>query len=219
MTPKKGDRQPEKMQRRLMIGTAEANGRADQQGEDPDSGERDIQGDWGGWYWRDRNVHLLPCLHARDGVMKRLSRVRPMQRRDHLVHPIDRLPVNREQDVAALQPRPFGRGAERNFRRHDLAAGVLPQNAVFEFPPVPALGHVQAGEEQQERDDQTGSRSDHAYTLYPQGPSKPHTPIPASDSAEKPIVFSYLYYMGRRMAGPISKNLEECSGCLDEPRT
>ena len=47
-----------------------------------------------------------------------------------------------------------------------------------------------ASAEQQKRDDETGSRSDHAYTLYTARDSKPHTPAVSLLTHYKTFIFN-----------------------------
>ena len=110
-----------------------------------------------------------------------------MQNGNDLVDPGDRLAIDGEEHVARLQPGPRGARPGRHFRGHDVVAGGAPQHAVLDLAPPGALDDVRHRKREEQDDDAHLGRRTHphavqgglthyAYTLYPAGRSKAHTP-------------------------------------------
>ena len=117
-----------------MIGAAHPHRGAHQQREDADAGERDVESEGTAGDWRDGDVDHLPRSLAQQHVMQRPSFDARVQRRGHVVDPVDRLAIDREQDVARLHAGAPGRGIGRDFGGDDVGAVHLPEDAVLRRP-------------------------------------------------------------------------------------
>ena len=200
--PKNGDAQPEKMQRRLMLGASQPNRGADEQRKDSDARQRQIQPARARGHRCNRDGGLLPRIQPQHSVAEGRPGVAAVQRRYHVIGAFDRAAVDRQKHVAALQSGSLGGGPGGDFRSDDVAAGCLPQDAVLELRPVPALENIRDREAQEDGHDQAGTcrahpsaccrESRHAYGVYPVEPSKRHTPNPPRGMRLKYLHFNSL---------------------------
>src|SRR5215471_2056101 len=200
----KRHREPEEMQRRLMIGPPHAHRRADEQRKNPDRRQSEIQTQRTRRNRLYRERQQLPLILAKNRVREPAAIRARMQYLDDVLFALDVSAVNRLQDVARPHTCARGSRVRRHFRRDDLAAVVVaPQHSVLDFRPRRPLDDVQGGQAEQRDDDEARRRrlhpgaawirAVHEYKWYPAKPSNSHT------RSEAPAgyitrVFSIIYY-------------------------
>ncbi len=153
------DREPEEVQRRLILWTAQTNTGADGEREESNRGECVVKASRTGRNRfdgdGDHRFRLL-LLHQ---VGQLLALCSCVQSHHHLIRRIDRDVVHRQHRITGLETgavsrRPFG-----NFGGHDVAgAEVAPEHPVLHLAPTAAGRDVQDGEAHQRCGNHDGSR-------------------------------------------------------------
>ena len=162
-----GHRQPEEMQRRLIERAARPHGRADQQGEDPHRGEDVIQPAGAARDGRERHLGHLAASLPEQGVRMAVTGARVPLQRQHLGPPVDRVSVEREQDVAGPHAGARRRRVARHLRRHDTGAALDPQHPVLDLVGRRPLHDV--GDTHHQQQQRGGDRQNRARPLAPGG--------------------------------------------------
>ena len=155
------DRQPEEMQRCGIARTPQSDGASDQQGEDTDRREHEIQRARTVGHRRQPEIQDLARAETKDGVAKRpLIAAGVVQDVDDISRALNRVVVDREQQVAARQANAIRRTSLRHFLDDSTVGARRPQHAVFDFLPRRARRDVRdAKAEQSRHDDDWQSRS------------------------------------------------------------
>ena len=152
--PEKRDRQPEEVQRGLVVGPAEPHARADEQREDPDRREHVIQAARARRNRRQRNLEHLARLRPRNHIGERRPRRRRVKRGGHITDRVDQSSVDRLEDVPLAQSHAHGGRSLGHLAGDDRPFGRLaPQDAVLQFAPRGPHGDVDHGEAEQRHDD------------------------------------------------------------------
>ena len=101
-----------------------------------------------------RRIDDLACAQPEDGVSRGRPGLRRMQGLDHVGHGLDRPIINREQHIAACEPRPGRGSAFRDVGNHHALRPLYPQHAVFHLVEARSRQNIGHAEAQQRRDDQ-----------------------------------------------------------------
>ena len=153
-----GHRQPEEMQRCLIGGPTSAHRRADQQRENPDRGEDVVIQAGAVRHRRQRHVGHFLRPKPQQRVDVTVTDARLVLQGEHVGAALDRLGIDREQNVARPHARPARSRWRGDFRRHHSDRALDPQHAVFNFAGSRTRHDIRQAERQQAERHRHGQR-------------------------------------------------------------
>ena len=146
------DGQPEEVQRRLLVGTAQTHRGTDEQGEDADRDQHEVQaGPAVGENFQRELVQLLTA-QPEHGVGTRRPVAAGMEDIEKCGPRLDRHSVDREQDVPGRETCADRRGSRCDFGRNEPRRPLDPQHAVLGLGPA-CPQHVGRRQAQQDGND------------------------------------------------------------------
>ena len=142
------------MQRRWIARPPESDGASDQQREHTDRSQDEIQRAGTVRHRRQPQIEDLARAETKDGVAKRLLIIAGVVKNvDDIASRLNRVIVDRKQQVATRHADAIRRTPLRHFLDHDTVGARRPQHAVLDLVPRRARGDVGDAKAQQSRHD------------------------------------------------------------------